>query len=57
MKRANASGADFAVIIGESETQEKMVSIKPLRENLKDYGQQLKMTVEQAVEYLAEQTR
>ncbi len=34
MKRANASGADFAVIIGESETQEKMVSIKPLREKL-----------------------
>ncbi len=57
MKRANAAGADFAVIIGESETQEKMVSIKPLRENLKDYGQQLKMTVEQAVNYLTEQTR
>ena len=34
-----------------------MVSIKPLRENLKDYGQQLKMSVEQSVEYLADQTR
>lgn len=32
MKKADASGAPFAVIIGEDETREREVSLKPLRE-------------------------
>jgi histidyl-tRNA synthetase len=31
-KRADASGARFALIFGEEETREGLVSVKPLRE-------------------------
>lgn len=52
MKRANTSGADYAVIIGSDEMENGKLSVKPLRENLADYGQQKELTVEEAVEYL-----
>ncbi len=54
LKKANASGADYAVIIGESEVEGQTVTIKPLRENLSDYGQQLQLPLNKAVDYLKE---
>ncbi len=54
LKKANASGADYAVIIGESEVEGQTVTIKPLRENLSDYGQQLQLPLDKAVDYLKE---
>jgi len=44
MKRANGSGARFAVIIGDDEANEGVVSLKPLR----DGGEQQKLSVEAA---------
>lgn len=55
MKRANASGADYAVIIGSDEKENGKLALKPLRENMQDYGQQKARTVEEAVEYLTTQ--
>ncbi len=52
LKRADASGASYAVIIGESELSESTVNIKPLRENLPDYGKQLELSVDAAIQYL-----
>ena len=52
MKRANVSGADYAVIIGSDEMESGKLSLKPLRENLADYGQQKTLTADEAVEYL-----
>lgn len=52
MKRADASGADYAVILGEDEAAKGMLTIKPLRENLKDYGAQIQLSVEEAARYL-----
>lgn len=57
MKRANASGADYAVIIGSDEKENGKLSVKPLRESLMDYGQQKELTVEEAVEYLTVQSK
>lgn len=57
MKRADAAGAEYAVIIGESEVQDNTVTIKPLREHLEDYGTQLKLPVEEALNYLAEHNK
>lgn len=44
MKRANGSGARFAVIIGDDEANEGVVSLKPLR----DDGEQQKLSIEAA---------
>ena len=44
MKRADASGARFAVIIGDDEAGRQLVSLKPLRET----GEQVQAGVEQA---------
>ncbi len=44
MKRADASGARFAVIIGDDEADRRLVSLKPLRET----GEQVQAGVEQA---------
>ena len=44
MKRADASGARFAVIIGDQEAGKKMVSLKPMREA----GEQVQLDAEQA---------
>ena len=42
MKKADASGARFAVIIGDDEARAGRVAVKPLREP----GEQLSVTVE-----------
>ena len=44
MKRADASGARFAVIIGDDEAGRQVVSLKPMREA----GEQVQLDVEQA---------
>ena len=44
MKRADASGARFAVIIGEDEVSENKLSLKPLREA----GEQIRITIAEA---------
>jgi histidyl-tRNA synthetase len=44
MKRADASGARFAVIIGDEEAGRKIVSLKPMREA----GEQVQVDAEQA---------
>jgi histidyl-tRNA synthetase len=44
MKRADASGARFAVIIGDDEAGRQVVSLKPMR----DAGEQVQVDVEQA---------
>jgi histidyl-tRNA synthetase len=44
MKRADASGARFAVIIGDDEAGRQVVSLKPMR----DAGEQVQTGVEQA---------
>jgi histidyl-tRNA synthetase len=44
MKRADASGARYAVIIGDDEAGRQVVSLKPLREA----GEQLQVDAEQA---------
>jgi histidyl-tRNA synthetase len=50
MKKADASGARYAVIIGDDEAAAGEVSIKPLRTS----GEQSRMNLVQAAEYLAE---
>ena len=45
MKKADASGARYALIIGDDEAGAEEVSIKPLR----DLGEQMRMTVDAAV--------
>ena len=44
MKRADASGARFAVIIGDDEAGRQLISLKPMRET----GEQVQVGVEQA---------
>jgi histidyl-tRNA synthetase len=48
MKKADASGARYAVILGDSEVQEKKVTLKPLREN----GEQKTLALEEAIEHI-----
>jgi histidyl-tRNA synthetase len=48
MKKADASGARYAVIIGDDEAAAGEISVKPLRE----LGEQARMTVEAAAELL-----
>jgi histidyl-tRNA synthetase len=48
MKRADASGARFAVIIGDDEAARQVVSLKPLREA----GEQVQMAAEQAAKMI-----
>jgi len=50
MKKADASGARYAVIIGDDEAAAGEVSIKPLRTS----GEQARMNLVQAAEYLTE---
>ncbi|MGH8773076.1 MAG: histidine--tRNA ligase, partial [Burkholderiales bacterium] len=45
LKRADSSGARFAVIIGEDETRAQEVSLKPLRES----GEQLRAPIAQVI--------
>jgi len=53
MKRADASGARYAAIIGDDEAQSGFVSVKPLRSG----EEQRKVTVEQAAEIIREPGR
>ena len=48
MKKADASDARYAVIIGDDEAQAQQVSIKPLRES----GEQARCTVERAADMI-----
>ena len=48
MKKADASGARFAVIIGDDEAQAGEISIKPLREA----AEQVKVGLTEAVDLL-----
>ena len=50
MKKADASGARYAIIIGDDEVAAGEVSVKPLRGE----GEQARMTVVQAAERLTE---
>jgi histidyl-tRNA synthetase len=45
MKKADASGARFAVIVGDDEAAANAVSVKPLRED----AQQVRVSVDEAV--------
>jgi histidyl-tRNA synthetase len=54
MKRADASGASFAVIIGEDETAKGVASVKALRGASGDNPQQ-SVPFEQIVEYVVDQ--
>lgn len=49
-KKADKSGADIALILGEDEARDNRVSIKLLRED----AEQLTLTWDEAIEYLAE---
>jgi histidyl-tRNA synthetase len=48
MKKADASGARFAVILGEDEVQDKVISVKSLREKVT----QVKMELVEAVKLI-----
>lgn len=48
MKKADASGARYAVILGDAEVQEKKVTLKPLRES----GEQQTLALEEAIEHI-----
>ncbi|MGH8679148.1 MAG: His/Gly/Thr/Pro-type tRNA ligase C-terminal domain-containing protein, partial [Burkholderiales bacterium] len=48
MKRADASGARFAIIIGDDEAGRNVVSLKPLRQ----LGEQQLMNVSEAAEFV-----
>jgi histidyl-tRNA synthetase len=50
MKKADGSGARYAVIIGDDEAVAGVVSLKPLRHE----GEQVQVTPERAAEILAE---
>jgi histidyl-tRNA synthetase len=50
-KKADASGAAFAVIIGEDEVAQRKASVKSLRVE----GQQVKVALSELPEYLMEQ--
>jgi histidyl-tRNA synthetase len=48
MRRADASGARFAIIIGDDEAKAGTVSVKPLRES----GEQVRVSLAEAVELI-----
>ena len=52
MKRADASGARFALIIGDDEAAAGMVSVKPLRED----AQQVRVLIDEAVRLIKMKT-
>lgn len=52
MKRADASGADYAIIIGEEEASQSAVTVKPLR----SAAAQQRLSVERVGAYLAERS-
>jgi len=52
MKRADTSGAQFAVIIGDNEATDELVAVKPLREQ----AAQLTVSIPHAIELIRTQT-
>jgi histidyl-tRNA synthetase len=48
LKKADASGARYAVIVGDEEVAEQQVSVKPLRES----AAQIRCTVERAADMM-----
>jgi histidyl-tRNA synthetase len=48
MKRADASGALYAALLGEEELQQGKVALKPLR----GQGEQQLLSVDQIIEYV-----
>jgi histidyl-tRNA synthetase len=52
MKRADASGAQFAVIIGDNEATDELVAVKALREQ----AEQLTVSISHAIELIRTQT-
>ena len=50
MKRADKSGAQFAIIIGDEERDNGEVAVKPLRDN----GEQVKVKVEELATFMRE---
>jgi histidyl-tRNA synthetase len=56
MKKADASGAAFAVIIGEDEIKNGVVAVKSLREAAGEGAQQqASVPFDEAVDYLVDQ--
>ncbi len=53
-KKADASGAAFAVVIGEDEVKQRQASVKSLRDQAHD-GQQVKVALKDLADYLSEQ--
>ena len=54
MKRADASGALYALVIGADEAAAGKVGLKALRENLEGYGEQKTLTIDEAVSLLGQ---
>ena len=48
MKRADASGARYAVIVGDDEAGAGVVSVKPLRED----AQQVRVSIAEAIDLI-----
>jgi histidyl-tRNA synthetase len=48
LRKADASGARFAVIVGESEAAARQVAVKPLR----DLGEQVSVSLPGAIEMI-----
>ena len=53
MKRADNSGADYALILGDNEVDAKSIIIKPLRSNLK-LDEQMTIPQEQLADFISE---
>ena len=54
LKKADASGALYAVIVGENEAQNNQVTIKALRENLPGYGEQKTLPTEEGIAFVSQ---
>lgn len=53
LKRADASGALYALVIGSDEAAAGKVGLKALREGIAGYGEQKTLTIEEALEFVS----
>lgn len=53
LKRADASGALYALVIGSDEAAAGKVGLKALREGIAGYGEQNTLTIEEALEFVS----
>lgn len=53
LKRADASGALYALVIGSDEAATGKVGLKALREGIAGYGEQKTLTIEEALEFVS----